>query len=67
MIPVFAKKTEKYFQKLINNNDFNFIIKGNCEIGFMGGESTFLFDSQLDLTKINSSTYKTNTWLNQLK
>jgi len=67
MIPVFAKKTEKYFQEIINNNEFNFIIKGNCEIGFMGGESTFLFNSQLDLTKITTSTYKTNTWLNRLK
>ena len=47
--------------------DFDFIIKGRCEISFMGRESELLFNPNIDLTKISNSTYKTNTWLNPLK
>ena len=67
IIPVFAKKIENHFQGLINNYDFDFIIKGRCEIEFMGRKSEFLFDPNIDLTKASNSTYKTNTWLNTLK
>ena len=67
IIPVFAKKIENHFQDSINKSDFDFIINGNCEIGFMGRDSELLFDPKIDLTKITHSTYKTNNWLNPLK
>ena len=67
IIPVFAKKIESHFQDSINNYDFDFIINGNCEIGFMGRDSELLFNPKIDLTKITHSTYKTNNWLNPLK
>ena len=67
MIPIFAKKIEEKFQELINNNDFDFIITGKCEIGFMGRSSELLFSPEIDLTNVSSLTYKTNTWLNPLK
>ena len=67
IIPAFAQKIEKHFQDSIRNFDFDFIIKGRCEISFMGRESELLFDPNIDLTKVSNSTYKTNTWLNPLK
>ena len=65
LIPVFTKKLEEHFKKLINNNDFDFIIKGRCEIGFMGRDQQLLFDPDLDLTSIKN--YNTNLWLEPLK
>jgi len=67
MIPFFAKKVEKKFQESINNKQFDFIITGKCEIGFMGRKEELIFSPEIDLTKISSLTYKTNTWLNPLK
>ena len=67
MIPVFAKKVEKKFQESINNKKFDFIITGKCEVGFMGRKEELLFSQEIDLTKVSSLTYKTNTWLNPLK
>ncbi len=67
MIPVFAKKIEDKFQESINNKNFDFIIHGECEIGFMGRKSELLFSPKIDLTKISSLSHKTNSWLNPLK
>ena len=67
MIPQFAMKIEKHFQKMIRNSNFNFMIKGECLVGFMGREPQLLFDKNIDLTNVDKSTYKTNTWLNKLE
>ena len=67
MIPQFAMKIEKHFQKMIKNSNFNFMIKGECLIGFMGREPQLLFDKNIDLTNVDKSTYKTNKWLNKLE
>ena len=67
MIPVFAKKIEDKFQESINNKNFDFIIHGECEIGFMGRNAELLFSPEIDLTKISSLSHKTNSWLNPLK
>lgn len=67
MIPIFAKKIEDKFQETINNKNFDFIIHGECEIGFMGRKSELLFSPKIDLTKISSLSHKTNSWLNPLK
>ena len=67
MIPVFAKKIENKFQELISNTDFDFIVTGKCEIGFMGRDPELLFSPEIDLTNVSSRTCKTNTWLNPLK
>jgi hypothetical protein len=64
MIPVFAKKIELLIQE---KAELDLIINGDCNVGFMGREKQFLFDTNIDLTKITSSTYKTNTWLSPLK
>ena len=67
MIPVFAKKIEDKFQESINNKNFDFVIHGECEIGFMGRKPELLFSPKIDLTKISSLSHKTNSWLNPLK
>ena len=67
MIPIFAKKIEAEFQDSINNKNFDFVIHGECEIGFMGRKSELLFSPKIDLTKISSLSHKTNSWLNPLK
>ena len=33
----------------------------------MGREPQLLFDKNIDLTNVDKSTYKTNTWLNKLE
>ena len=67
MIPIFAKKIEDKFQESINNKNFDFVIHGKCEIGFMGRKAELLFSPKIDLTKISSLSHKTNSWLNPLK
>lgn len=67
MIPIFAKKIEDKFQESINNKNFDFVIHGKCEIGFMGRKPELLFSPKIDLTKISSLSHKTNLWLNPLK
>ena len=67
MIPIFAKKIEDKFQESINNKNFDFVIHGKCEIGFMGRKPELLFSPKIDLTNISSMSHKTNLWLNPLK
>lgn len=64
IIPVLAKNIEFLIQKKIKKD---FIINGECHIGFMGREKQLLFDPNIDLTEVSNSTYKTNTWLKKLK
>jgi len=64
MIPIFVKKLESLIQEKVA---IDFIITGECNIGFMGREKQWLFDPNTDLTKITNSTYKTNTWLKPLQ
>lgn len=67
MIPVFAQKTEHFFQTLINNKNFDFIISATCDIGFMGRSPQSLLNSSTDLTSVSTSSWETNHWLNPLE
>ena len=67
MIPVFAQNTEHFFQTLINNENFDFIISATCDIGFMGRPPQSLLNSSMDLTSVSTLSCETNHWLNPLE